>query len=198
MSCDFLSVYRIYETFRPNAYCYYHYQKQFFNLPYVVSATVVKVGEIFTAAGVAFNKLGDLTMQLHPTSEPSPTSGKWTPKEIEMLQNSVKRFGDDLDKISNIIKTRTISQIKTQLKRKSFEEAGVPMPTDQSPKKVAVQKQTIPTPGGAAHTTHTKKQKHNDVTLSALNAPESDIDIEGDSSSSKKLEFDSDVDSSML
>ncbi|XP_076096698.1 BPTF-associated chromatin complex component 1-like isoform X3 [Mytilus galloprovincialis] len=165
-----------------------------------------KVGEIFTAAGVAFNKLGDLTMQLHPTSEPSPTSGKWTPKEIEMLQNSVKRFGDDLDKISNIIKTRTISQIKTQLKRKSFEEAGVPMPTDQSPKKVAVQKQTIPTPGGAAHTTHTKKQKHNDmtthatmdVTLSALNAPESDIDIEGDSSSSKKLEFDSDVDSSML
>ena len=30
-----------------------------------------------------------------------------------------------------------------------------------------------------------------DVTLSALNAPESDIDIEGDSSSSKKLEFDS-------
>lgn len=53
------------------------------------------------------------------------------------------------------------SQIKTQLKRKSFEEAGVPMPTDQSPKKVAVQKQTIPTPGGAAHTTHTKKQKHN-------------------------------------
>ncbi|CAG2201211.1 BAP18 [Mytilus edulis] len=87
---------------------------------------------------------------------------------------------------------------KTQLKRKSFEEAGVPMPTEQSPKKVAVQKQTIPTPGGAAHTTHTKKQKHNDVTLSALNAPESDIDIEGDSSSSKKLEFDSDVDSSML
>lgn len=30
-----------------------------------------------------------------------------------------------------------------------------------------------------------------DVTLSALNAPESDVDIEGDSSSSKKLEFDS-------
>lgn len=28
-----------------------------------------KVGEIFTAAGVAFNKLGELTMQLHPTSD---------------------------------------------------------------------------------------------------------------------------------
>jgi hypothetical protein len=32
-----------------------------------------------------------------------------------------------------------------------------------------------------------------DVTLSALNAPESDIDIEGDSSLSKKLEFDSGI-----
>lgn len=30
-----------------------------------------------------------------------------------------------------------------------------------------------------------------DVTLSALNAPESDVDIEGDSSSSKRLDFDS-------
>lgn len=31
-----------------------------------------KVGEIFTAAGQAFNRLGDLTMQLHPNAE-SPT-----------------------------------------------------------------------------------------------------------------------------
>ena len=29
------------------------------------------------------------------------------------------------------------------------------------------------------------------MTLSALNAPESDVDIEGDSSSSKRLDFDS-------
>ncbi|KAF5271364.1 hypothetical protein FQA39_LY08162 [Lamprigera yunnana] len=28
-----------------------------------------KVGEIFTAAGAAFNKLGDLTMQLHSSAE---------------------------------------------------------------------------------------------------------------------------------
>lgn len=31
-----------------------------------------QVGEIFTAAGQAFNRLGDLTMQLHPNAE-SPT-----------------------------------------------------------------------------------------------------------------------------
>ena len=28
-----------------------------------------QVGEIFTAAGQAFSKLGELIMQLHPTSE---------------------------------------------------------------------------------------------------------------------------------
>ena len=30
---------------------------------------VCQVGEIFTAAGSAFSKLGELTMQLHPNSE---------------------------------------------------------------------------------------------------------------------------------
>lgn len=31
------------------------------------SLVCFQVGEIFTAAGAAFNKLGELTMQLHPT-----------------------------------------------------------------------------------------------------------------------------------
>ncbi|CAH1986230.1 unnamed protein product [Acanthoscelides obtectus] len=51
-----------------------------------------KVGEIFTAAGQAFNRLGDLTMQLHPNTE-SPTG----------------------------------SQIRTALKKKAFEDAGLPI-----------------------------------------------------------------------
>ncbi|XP_021351520.1 chromatin complexes subunit BAP18-like isoform X1 [Mizuhopecten yessoensis] len=160
-----------------------------------------KVGEIFTAAGAAFSKLGDLTMQLHPTAEPSPSSGKWTQQEIDLLRNTVKRFGDDLDKLSDVIKSRTITQIRTQMKRKSFEDAGLPQPTD-SPKKVVMEKKLVavaaaPTTAAVGGEPQAKKQK-NDVTLSALNAPESDVDIEGDSSSSKKLEFDSDVDSSML
>lgn len=33
----------------------------------------LQVGEIFTAAGAAFSKLGELTMQLHPVTEPSPS-----------------------------------------------------------------------------------------------------------------------------
>lgn len=33
---------------------------------------LLQVGEIFSAAGAAFTKLGELTMQLHPVSDSSP------------------------------------------------------------------------------------------------------------------------------
>ncbi|KAH8403064.1 hypothetical protein KR222_003893 [Zaprionus bogoriensis] len=83
-----------------------------------------QVGEIFTAAGQAFSRLGDLTMQLHPNAE-SP-SGKWTDEEIDMLHSSIMRFSDDLSKISLSIKNRTVSQIRQALKKKAFEDAGIP------------------------------------------------------------------------
>ena len=35
-------------------------------------------------------------------------SAKWTSQEIEMLRTSVKRFGEDLNKLSEIIKSRTV------------------------------------------------------------------------------------------
>ncbi|KAH9512681.1 Chromatin complexes subunit bap18 [Bulinus truncatus] len=167
-----------------------------------------KVGEIFTAAGAAFTKLGDLTMQLHPSSDQSAggIGGKWTEQEIEMLRGAVKRFGEDLNKISEVIKSRTISQIRTQLKRKAYEDAGLQPPSSATPAKTSsttkvVTKQAIATVSAqAAAEPQAKKQKTSEVTLSALNAPEGDVDIEGlgDSSSHKKLDFDSDVDSSML
>ncbi|XP_072035149.1 BPTF-associated chromatin complex component 1-like isoform X2 [Amphiura filiformis] len=77
-----------------------------------------KVGEIFSEAGAAFSRLGELTMQLHPVSEPSPSSGKWTDEELELLRAAVKRFGEDLHKISDVIKTRTVNQIRSALKKK--------------------------------------------------------------------------------
>lgn len=154
-----------------------------------------KVGEIFTAAGAAFSKLGELTMQLHPTAEQNTSGGKWTDQEIELLRTSVKRFGEDLNKISEVIKSRTVSQIRNQLKRKAYEDAGLQPPVTSPTKPSAKSVQ------GVAEQ-HGKKQKTSvaEVTLSALNAPEGDVDIEGlgDSSASKKLDFDSDVDSSML
>ncbi|XP_076751936.1 BPTF-associated chromatin complex component 1 isoform X1 [Xylocopa sonorina] len=136
-----------------------------------------KVGEIFTAAGAAFNKLGELTMQLHPTTD-SP-AGKWTDEEIEMLRHSVKTFSEDLNKISEHIKGRTVSQIRTTLKKKAFEEAGVPirqqMLSQQSSQSAVVQQQVSKQQSG----NQGLMGKSAEVTLNMLNAPESEVDVEG-------------------
>uniref|UniRef100_A0A1B6E7K5 SANT domain-containing protein n=1 Tax=Clastoptera arizonana TaxID=38151 RepID=A0A1B6E7K5_9HEMI len=134
-----------------------------------------KVGEIFTAAGNAFSKLGDLTLQLHPTAD-SP-AGKWTDEEIEMLRQAVKRFGADLDQISEHIKSRTVSQIRTTLKKKAFEDAGIGMPVRQ-----LTSVQTVQTRKGMMG-------KSAEVTLNMLNASESEVDVEG-LHEDVKLEFD--------
>jgi len=151
-----------------------------------------KVGEIFTAAGAAFNKLGELTMQLHPTTD-SPT-GKWTDEEIEMLRKSVKTFSEDLNKISDHIKGRTVSQIRSTLKKKAFEEAGVPLRPQQvtsqpqtnqqsNIQQVQTPKQTPSNPGLIG--------KSAEVTLNMLNAPENEVDVEGlQDECAVKLEFD--------
>ncbi|XP_052868387.1 chromatin complexes subunit BAP18 isoform X2 [Anopheles cruzii] len=82
-----------------------------------------KVGEIFTAAGAAFNSLGELTMQLHPSSD-SPTG----------------------------------SQIRHTLKKKAFEDAGLPV-------------RQLATQPSAPHTHHHLQQPHQIVVASsAINA----------------------------
>ncbi|PSN31535.1 Chromatin complexes subunit BAP18 [Blattella germanica] len=90
-----------------------------------------KVGEIFTAAGAAFNKLGELTMQLHPTAD-SPAG----------------------------------SQIRTTLKKKAFEDAGLPVRQIQSVQPAPQQQQSM-------------MSKSSEVTLNMLNAPDPEVDVEG-------------------
>uniref|UniRef100_A0A4W5NIT4 BPTF-associated chromatin complex component 1 n=1 Tax=Hucho hucho TaxID=62062 RepID=A0A4W5NIT4_9TELE len=194
-----------------------------------MTSASTKVGEIFSAAGAAFTKLGELTMQLHPVADSSPAGAKWTETEVEMLRSAVRRFGDDLNSISSVIKERTVAQIKTTVKRKLYEDSRVPLSSD-SPKKIT-KKTTVIMAAALAPVAPTviavptsqvvvttglqspssmppaiKKQKTADVTLSALNDSDvnSDlVDIEGlgDSSNTKKLNFDQEslnLDSSLI
>ncbi|XP_026871442.2 chromatin complexes subunit BAP18 isoform X2 [Electrophorus electricus] len=191
-----------------------------------MTSASTKVGEIFSAAGAAFTKLGELTMQLHPVADSSPAGAKWTDTEIEMLRSTVRRFGDDLNTLSSVIKKRTVAQIKTTVKRKLYEDSGVPLSSD-SPKKSTKKLQVamappppptviaVPTsqvvvsaglPGPSTGPASIKKPKTADVTLSALNDSDvnSDlVDIEGlgDNSATKKAQFDQEslnLDSSLI
>ncbi|XP_023935163.1 chromatin complexes subunit BAP18 isoform X4 [Bicyclus anynana] len=85
-----------------------------------------KVGEIFREAGTAFNKLSEMTLLLHPKNE-LQNGFKWSEEELDVLRTCVHRFAVDLNKLSHHIKSRTVSQIRTTLKKKAFEDAGIPV-----------------------------------------------------------------------
>ncbi|XP_037867791.1 chromatin complexes subunit BAP18 isoform X5 [Bombyx mori] len=132
--------------------------------------SAAKVGEIFREAGTAFNKLSEMTMLLHPMGDSQP-GGKWTEEEIEMLRNCVHRFAVDLNKLSQHIKNRTVNQIRSTLKKKAFEDAGIPV------------RQVSGTTGNMG-------QPQSQVTLNMLNASENEVDVE-ELTNDVKLEFES-------
>ncbi|XP_039180737.1 chromatin complexes subunit BAP18 isoform X2 [Crotalus tigris] len=158
-----------------------------------MTSASTKVGEIFSAAGAAFTKLGELTMQLHPVADSSPAGAKWTDTEIALLRASVQRFGDDLHRISTLIKDRTVAQLKAAAKRKAYEDSGLPPPPPaDSPKKPAGRKLPPgPAPAGPAPPPPEPKKPKADVTLSALNDAEAPRELVGEAPPpAKKLSFD--------
>ncbi|OWR45165.1 chromatin complexes subunit BAP18 isoform 2 [Danaus plexippus plexippus] len=138
------------------------------------------VGEIFREAGSAFNKLSEMTMLLHPMGDTQP-GGKWTDEEIEMLRSCVHRFAIDLNKLSQHIKARTVSQIRSTLKKKAFEDAGIPVRQVSSMGNNALQ---VVSPLSLSSVLG----KNAEVTLNMLNASENEVDVEG-LNNDVKLEF---------
>uniref|UniRef100_A0A8U8BE74 Uncharacterized protein n=1 Tax=Geospiza parvula TaxID=87175 RepID=A0A8U8BE74_GEOPR len=93
-------------------------------IPATTSAST-EVGEIFSAAGATFIRLGELTMQLYPETDGSPVGSRWTEPE------------EDLNRLSTLIKDCTVVQLKAAAKRKAYEDSRVPLPcpATNSPKK---------------------------------------------------------------
>merc|ERR1712142_1263783 len=91
-----------------------------------LSLTSASVGEIFREAGSAFQHLGELTNSLHNQNEATSTSSKWTETELAFFRSSIRRFSSDLLTLTTHMRKKTRQQMKISLKRKAYEEAGVP------------------------------------------------------------------------
>uniref|UniRef100_A0A3B4GMB6 Chromatin complexes subunit BAP18-like n=1 Tax=Pundamilia nyererei TaxID=303518 RepID=A0A3B4GMB6_9CICH len=152
-----------------------------------MTSASTKVGEIFSAAGAAFTKLGELTMQLHPVAESSPVG---TVKRKPYEDGATPATSDSPKKV---IKKSTLAVARA---------------SQGPPAVISVSTAQVVMTAGL----HPRLHQHEccvcaDVTLSALNDSDvnSDlVDIEGlgERSNSKKLNnFDQDtlnLDSSLI
>ncbi|XP_039603342.1 chromatin complexes subunit BAP18-like isoform X8 [Polypterus senegalus] len=154
-----------------------------------MTSASTKVGEIFSAAGAAFTKLGELTMQLHPVADSSPAGAQ--------IKTTAKRklYEDSGVPLPSESPKKVQKKMQASL---SATPAVIAVPAGQVVVGTGLQE--------ASATQAIKKQKTSDVTLSALNDSDvnSDlVDIEGlgDGSTAKKLNFDQDslnLDSSLI
>ncbi|XP_055551109.1 chromatin complexes subunit BAP18 isoform X3 [Wyeomyia smithii] len=145
--------------------------------------SATKVGEIFTAAGAAFNRLGELTMQLHPSSD-SPTGSQ----------------------IRQTLKKKAFEDAGIQIKQQPTQQHQLASPQQQQSQAILVQQQPSVQPmtsGTDQQPTLVVKQEDSEstgdagylnkpsnmMTLNRLNVQESEADVEGLASADVKLEF---------
>uniref|UniRef100_A0A672KKK6 Chromatin complexes subunit BAP18-like n=1 Tax=Sinocyclocheilus grahami TaxID=75366 RepID=A0A672KKK6_SINGR len=159
-----------------------------------MTSASTKVGEIFSAAGAAFSKLGELTMQLHPVADSSPAGAQ--------IKTTVKRKLYEDSRVP----------LTAELPKKTMKKTTVtlpPPPASVAPTVIAVPTSQVVVTTGLQSSSSLqpaiKNPKPADVTLSALNDSDvnSDlVDIMGlGEGSTKKTNFDQEslnLDSSLI
>uniref|UniRef100_A0A3B1K579 Chromosome 17 open reading frame 49 n=1 Tax=Astyanax mexicanus TaxID=7994 RepID=A0A3B1K579_ASTMX len=152
-----------------------------------MTSASTKVGEIFSAAGAAFSKLGELTMQLHPVADSSPAGAQ--------IKSTVKRklYEDNRVPLSIEPPKKTVKKTTVAATASPMASTVISVPTSQVVVTSGLQSATI------------KKAKTADVTLSALNDSDVNSDlvaIEGlGEGSTKRPNFDQEslsLDSSLI
>lgn len=145
------------------------------------------VAEIFTEVGIAFNRIGEFAMMMNPELD-SPYKDKITVTEIQMIASAVAKFSDDIEKMCQRIKDRTLLQIRNSMKRHAYEEAGLPLRKQQiiGTTKTAVSQERVRNSSVMPQSS----AKSADITLNMLNATEQEVDVEG-LSAADKLDYDS-------
>ena len=146
------------------------------------------VAEIFTEVGIAFNRIGEFAMMMNPELD-SPYKDKITDSEIQMIAAAVAKFSDDIEKMCQRIKDRTLLQIRNSMKRHAYEEAGLPLRKQQiiATTKAAVTQERV---RNSSTVMPQSSAKSADITLNMLNATEQEVDVEG-LSAADKLDYDS-------
>ncbi|XP_058125366.1 chromatin complexes subunit BAP18 isoform X2 [Anopheles coustani] len=155
----------------------------------------MKVGEIFTAAGAAFNSLGELTMQLHPSSD--STTGS-------QIRHALKKKAFDdasLPLIQHVPSTAVpVHLVQPQQQVQQQQQQQIIVTTSQ----VAHYEATAPPSTVIADPMvldSVIKEENTDtggllcqpadisMTLNRLNTQEHEADVEGIAASEMKLEF---------
>lgn len=96
---------------------------------------------------------------------------KWDEEDVEMFKMTLKKFAEDLNKLSDNIKNKTINQIKGGIKRKIQDQKGLTISSPVVVKKIAVAPSTTPITN---HSNDKNEPVKSDTMLNSCNASSMD------------------------